>query len=209
MPFTSSEPLFDMEGKAVEGCPANEALHDECTSETSFCCRDDYLKIIPPANLQGCSNASLAKDVTTYLFGEELKKHFHDEVKSRCAGCQNKRSDQFGHDMCLWMDDDDCQVNGILQESLNKVNISYLNDLYFETANILQVHLPCSWFFHQMQCQKDLWEQLRYFGVVVSAIKNMNYGQIANLGKLIEAVNSARVKVDKLDKHFTCSSSKY
>ena len=156
----------------------------------------EYLKTLPPINLKCRADMNLAKDIVIYVFGEELGKQFNDVVKKRCYGCQNDNSNQHEHYMCLWIDDDDFEVDGIFRESLNRVDISYLKDVYLETATILQVNLPLSLFYRQIECQKDLWEQLRYFGVVVSAIKNMNFGQITNLPKLIEAVHSAQVKVN-------------
>ena len=73
---------------------------------------------------------------------------------------------------------------------------TFLRLLHLETANILSLDVKQqpNFFEHQVKDFRDLWKQLRYFGVLVSAIKNMNFGQIADLTTLMEAVNSARGK---------------
>ena len=202
------EVVPDDEGLFYGECPAPVIKSPSLKPQFAEQTLEDYLKTLPPVNLKGCSDTNLAKDVVIYVFGEELRKQFHDAAKNRCNGCQNDYPNLYDHHTCVWLDDDDSVVDGIFRESLNRVDISYLKDLYLETASILQVNLPLSIFYHQIECQKDLWEQLRYFGVVVTAIKNMNFGQITNLIRLMEAVHSAQSKVDKLEKHFARSSLK-
>ena len=60
------------------------------------------------------------------------------------------------------------------------------SDLMFtqETASILKLDVKqqTNFFEHQVKDITDLWKQLRYFGVLVLAIKNMNFHEVnANL----------------------------
>ena len=133
-----------------------------------------------------------AKDIVTYVFGEELQRQFN----TCCKGCQIDHPSQLKHS-CLWLEDDNCDVNNIFREALVRMDFSYLKLLYLETANVLNLDVKQqpNFFEHQLKDIRDLWKQLHYFGVLVSAIKNMNSGQIADLTTLMTTVHSARVKL--------------
>ena len=141
-----------------------------------------------------------SNDILTYVFGLELQKQFNVIVHERCNGCQIGHPSQLEH-MCLWIEDDEVEVDEILNEALAKVDITYVKALYVETANVL--HLDISWplnlFDYLIKGHKKQWEQLRRFGVVVTAIHNMNFIAIPDLQELMEAVDVARAKVDKLE----------
>ena len=161
---------------------------------------EEYLKIptidIPYGDLTE-EEKTQAKDILIYVFGEELQRQFNSVVKARCEGCRTNHPSQHNHYWCLWLEDDDCEVDSILKKALAKVDISYVKALYLESADILHLDVKRqpNLFDQQVHNFKDQWEQLRYFGVVVTAIRNMNFGQITNLQPLMEAVNSARVKL--------------
>ena len=147
-------------------------------------------------DLNASGDLHKAKDIVIYVFGEELKRQFNTVVEERCNGCKIDHPSQLRHS-CLWIEDDDCDVDGIFQEALARMDISYLKSLYLETADILTVnikHQP-NFFEQQIKDIRDLWKQLRYFGVLVTAIRNTNFSQIADLITLMEAVKSARVKL--------------
>lgn len=181
--------------------------------------QEENIKSIPCVDivqLQGSElTAELEKnrvnDILIYIFGAELKKTFHSAVKEHCYGCQTEHPSQLHH-LCLFLEDDDCEVDEILREALAKIDITYVKAVYVETAAILK--LDATWsltiFDHLIKGLQNQWEQMRRFGVVVTAINNMsfNFGYINDLQALKEAVNAAREKVDKLEKRFNRSSSK-
>ena len=138
-----------------------------------------------------------ANDILTYVFGKEIQQQFNTIVQERCRGCQKNHVNQLKH-TCLWLEDDDCEVDGLLKRALAKTDISYLKAVCCETANILNLKLPLSFIYHRINAHKELWEQLRQFGVVVTAMRNMNFGQITDLHSLMDAEHSARKKIDKL-----------
>ena len=156
---------------------------------------DKYLKKTD-GDLNVSGDLHRAKDIVTYVFGEELQRQFNTVVEERCKGCQTDDPSQFNHS-CLWLEDDDCDVYHIFREALVRIDFSYLQLVYLETANVLNLDVKQqpNFFEHQIKDIRDLWKQLRYFGVLVSAIKNMNFGQIDDLTTLMKAVNSARVKL--------------
>ena len=179
---------------------------------------EENFKSVPVVDLQLHGSeltADLEKnrvnDILIYVFGEELKKQFHSAVKEHCYGCQTEHPSQLHH-LCLYLEDDDSEVDDILREALAEIDITYVKAVYVETAGIL--NLDVNWsltiFEHLIKGLQNQWEQMRRFGVVVTAINNMsfNFGHITDLHSLREAVDSARVKVDKLEKRFSRSSSK-
>ena len=151
-----------------------------------------------------------SNDILTYVFGLELQKQFNAIVHEHCNGCQIDHPSQLEH-MCLWLEDDDFfEVDEILTEALAKVDIAYVKALYVETANVLRLDIswPLNLFDQLIKGHKKQWEQLRRFGVVVTAIHNMNFIAIPDLQELMQAVDAARAKVDKLEERISRSSSK-
>ena len=86
--------------------------------------------------LQPVEDLSRAKDILMYVFGKELQTQFRSVVEDRCNGCQIDHPSQLQHS-CLWLEDDDWEVDSILEEALSKVDISYVKALSLETAKIL------------------------------------------------------------------------
>ena len=140
-----------------------------------------------------------ATDVLTYIFGKELQKSFNSIVQERCKGCLINHPNYLKHS-CMWLEDDDLEVDGILKRSLVRLDIPSLKATYQEMANILGLKLPLSFFYHRINALKDLWDQLRQFGVVVTAMRNMNFGEINDLQSLVDAEYSARQKINAVNK---------
>ena len=85
---------------------------------------DKYLKKTD-SDLNVSGDLHRAKDIVTYVFGEELQRRFNTVVEERCEGCQIDHPSQFKHS-CLWLEDDDCDVNKIFREALVRMDFSYL-----------------------------------------------------------------------------------
>lgn len=171
----------------------------------------DILKL-PKVRLTGCElvadlENSREHDILIFIYGEELQKQFNSVVKDRCNGCQTEHPSQSEH-LCLTLKDSCVEADGIITEALAKVDLAYVKALCVETANILSVDanwlLAC--FDHLIKGLQKQWEQFRRFAVVVSAMENMwdmNFTEIRDLMGLIKAVNTARVKVNKLEERFS------
>ena len=96
---------------------------------------DKYLKK-SDGDLNVSEDLHRAKDIVTYVFGEELQRQFNTVVEERCKGCQIDHPSQLKHS-CLWLEDDDCDVDNMFREALVRMDYCYLKLVYMETADIL------------------------------------------------------------------------
>ena len=104
---------------------------------------------LPESALTSDTENKRINDILTYVFGKEIKIQFNAIVQEHCQGCQTNHVSQLKHS-CFWMEDDDCEVNGLLKRALAKTDISYLKTVCCEMANILNLKLPLSFFVSKL-----------------------------------------------------------